>query len=49
MVNMELYGDWLFFEGDARDGFKAELDDGEWERVEIPHDWAVRRELKRDM
>ena len=49
MVNMELYRDWLFLEGDIEDGYKVEFDDGGWERVEIPHDWAVRRELKKDM
>lgn len=48
-MKMELYRDWLFCERDVEDGYKAELDDGTWERVEIPHDWAVRRGLKKDM
>lgn len=48
-MNTELYRDWLFCDRDARDGYKVEFDDGEWEKVEIPHDWAVGRALKRDM
>lgn len=48
-MKMELHRDWLFCERDVEDGYKAELDDGTWERVEIPHDWAVRRGLKKDM
>ena len=48
-MNMDLYRDWLFCERDIQDGHRTEFDDEKWERVELPHDWAVSRELRRDM
>ncbi|QLH84550.1 glycoside hydrolase family 2 TIM barrel-domain containing protein [Halosimplex pelagicum] len=32
---------WRFTRGDVEDGADPALDDGDWERVEVPHDWSI--------
>jgi len=32
---------WRFTRGDVDDGADPALDDGDWERVEVPHDWSI--------
>ncbi len=33
--------DWLFHRGDVDGGADPALDDGDWERVDVPHDWSI--------
>jgi len=33
--------DWLFKLGDQPDSMKPELDDGQWRRLKLPHDWSI--------
>lgn len=33
--------DWRFTRGDPSDAADPDVDDGDWERVEIPHDWSI--------
>ncbi len=33
---------WRFHLGDVEEGQSADLDDSGWERVSVPHDWAIR-------
>ncbi len=40
--------DWRFFQGDAPLGHYAGLDDSGWQRVTVPHDWAVRNPFSKD-
>lgn len=32
---------WRFHRGDVDDGADPAFDDGDWERVEVPHDWSI--------
>jgi len=32
---------WRFHRGDVDDGAAPELDDSDWEAVEVPHDWSI--------
>lgn len=32
---------WLFKLGEQPEGFKTELDDKDWQRLNLPHDWSV--------
>jgi len=32
---------WRFHRGDVEDGADPALDDSDWERVEVPHDWSI--------
>lgn len=32
---------WLFHKGDVENGEITDIDDVQWERVTIPHDWAI--------
>lgn len=32
---------WKFQKGENAEGFRPELDDSGWERVSVPHDWAI--------
>ncbi|WP_276257099.1 glycoside hydrolase family 2 TIM barrel-domain containing protein [Halomontanus rarus] len=32
---------WRFHRGDVDDGADPELEDGDWEVVEVPHDWSI--------
>ena len=33
--------DWRFSLGDKESAFMADYDDSSWERVVVPHDWAI--------
>ena len=33
--------DWCFRRGDSDDGADSELDDGDWDAVDVPHDWSI--------
>jgi len=33
--------DWRFHRGDVADGAAPSLDDGDWEAVDVPHDWSI--------
>ncbi|WP_123537268.1 glycoside hydrolase family 2 TIM barrel-domain containing protein [Halosimplex salinum] len=33
--------DWRFQRGDVEDGADPALDDGDWETVDVPHDWSI--------
>lgn len=32
---------WLFYRGDVEDGERLELDDSQWRKVNLPHDWSI--------
>lgn len=32
---------WLFFRGDIADGEKVEINDNEWRKLDLPHDWSI--------
>lgn len=32
---------WKFMKGEVENGQSVELDDGKWESVVVPHDWAI--------
>jgi beta-galactosidase len=32
---------WRFTRGEVDDGADPALDDGDWESVEVPHDWSI--------
>ena len=34
--------DWLFIQKDVNNGEAINLNDSEWEKVRVPHDWAIR-------
>ena len=34
--------DWLFIQKDVKNGEAINLNDSEWEKVRVPHDWAIR-------
>lgn len=34
--------DWLFIQKDIKNGEAINLNDREWEKVRVPHDWAIR-------
>src|SRR5215831_397482 len=33
--------DWRFYKGDAPGGEKRDLDDTNWRRLDVPHDWSI--------
>ena len=33
--------DWLFLHGDHPEYSKPELDDRQWRRLDVPHDWSI--------
>lgn len=33
--------DWKFKKGEVTEGFRSDLDASEWEKVRVPHDWAI--------
>ncbi|PPL04505.1 beta-galactosidase [Parapedobacter indicus] len=33
--------DWLFMKGEVPDGARLDYDDSHWDRVDVPHDWAI--------
>lgn len=33
--------EWLFHYGDVKDGEKKALDDSQWRKLDIPHDWTI--------
>ena len=33
--------DWLFHRGEAAGAAAVAYDDGDWQRVTVPHDWAI--------
>jgi beta-galactosidase len=37
----ELSADWKFLKGDAAGSEAATFDDATWQRVSVPHDWAI--------
>ena len=32
---------WLFFKGDVPGAEKADFNDGDWRKLDIPHDWSI--------
>ena len=32
---------WKFIKGDVSEGWKVDLNDGHWQDVTVPHDWAI--------
>ena len=38
----QLSTDWYFHEGDLISAEKPDFNDGNWKRVSVPHDWAIR-------
>lgn len=40
-TTMTLEKGWKFIKGDPSDAMKPELNDGSWENVTVPHDWAI--------
>ncbi|MCX7597962.1 MAG: hypothetical protein N2512_03710, partial [Armatimonadetes bacterium] len=32
---------WQFLRGDAADAWKPDFDDSDWQKVDLPHDWAI--------
>lgn len=40
-ISSELSDGWRFAKGLQTNGAAVELDDGCWERVSVPHDWAI--------
>ena len=38
----QLSADWYFHEGDLISAEKPDFNDGNWQRVSVPHDWAIR-------
>ena len=38
----QLSDDWYFHEGDLISAEKPDFNDGNWQRVSVPHDWAIR-------
>ncbi len=43
-----LCDDWLFAKGDNPGAERADYDDSAWQRVSIPHDWAISGPFSRD-
>jgi beta-galactosidase len=41
-ISTELKSDWLFIKSDIEDGAKNLIDETKWEKVSIPHDWAIK-------
>src|SRR5215831_12932669 len=37
--------DWSFHLGDVPDGQKPDLDDSQWRRLNLPHDWSIEGEF----
>ncbi len=33
--------DWKFHKGDMKNAHKTDIDDSTWEKVTVPHDWAI--------
>jgi len=40
-TSMTLDKGWKFIKGDPTDAMKPEFNDGSWENVTVPHDWAI--------
>ena len=38
----QLSDDWYFHEGDLISAEKPDFNDGNWQRISVPHDWAIR-------
>ena len=38
----QLSTDWYFHDGDLISAEKPDFNDGNWQRVSVPHDWAIR-------
>jgi beta-galactosidase len=39
--NLTLQSNWRFFLGAEPDAYKADFNDNKWQKVSIPHDWAI--------
>lgn len=39
--DVSLGGEWFFHMGDVADGEAVSADTSGWERVKVPHDWAI--------
>ncbi|WEA00600.1 beta-galactosidase GalB [Mucilaginibacter sp. SJ] len=39
---------WLFNLGDVTDGQRADFDDAEWRRLDLPHDWSIEGKFSKD-
>ncbi len=37
----ELDSDWRFQKGDPKTAFEINFNDSKWEKVTVPHDWAI--------
>ena len=40
--------DWKFKNGDVEDGEKPDLNDREWQKVDLPHDWSISGPIAED-
>lgn len=40
-MKSNLYDNWLFLMEDLEDGYRAGLNERKFERVQLPHDWAI--------
>lgn len=38
---VNLQSNWRFFQGASHDAYQKEFDDSKWQKVSIPHDWAI--------
>jgi beta-galactosidase len=47
-TNKTLRYDWKFKRGNLSDGADPALDDGDWETVRAPHDWAIEGPFERE-
>ncbi|MDP5105370.1 MAG: DUF4982 domain-containing protein [Polaribacter sp.] len=36
-----LEDNWLFFKGDSENAFQIDFNDTAWQKVSVPHDWAI--------
>ncbi|HLI84624.1 MAG TPA: beta-galactosidase GalB [Bryobacteraceae bacterium] len=41
--------DWRFFKGEAEDAAQPDFDDGSWQQLRLPHDWAIFERFDRDL
>ena len=47
-IEQTLTQGWTFHRGDAAGAEAADYDDSQWQRVSIPHDWAIFGPFSRD-
>ena len=38
---IDLREGWRFFKGENDQAFQKDFDDSDWQRVTVPHDWAI--------